>query len=108
MRTLLPIAVLVVGVFAIISVTTKLPGDSLQLEFALTWTQRAFGTLIAVAAGMMVLVRAAQQEPLEKLVPLTLAALVGVLILSSNWGVAVAIGAIVAALVASGRFGRVN
>jgi hypothetical protein len=84
-RTLIQTLIVVVGVFAMISISTNLPQDSLQLEFALAWTQRAFGALIAVAAGVMVLVRAAQNQTLEQLLPLTLAALVGVLIVASNW-----------------------
>lgn len=62
--------------------------------------------MIAVTAGLMVLNRAARNDTLEQLLPLTLTALVGVLIVASNWGVAVAIGAIVVAAVVSGRLNR--
>ncbi|WP_428306199.1 hypothetical protein [Lacipirellula sp.] len=102
-RALFQTAIVTLGVFALVSLNVNVPIDSVELEFALNWTQRAFGALISVAAGAMVLIRAAQREPIEELLPLTLAALVGVLIAASNWGVAVAIGAVGVAAVLSGR-----
>lgn len=95
LRTLSLTKLVVVAVFTMISINVHPPHDAIELEFAFNWTQRAFGALIAVVAGLIVLTGAARNDTLEQLLPLTLAALIGVFIAASNWGVAVAVGAVV-------------
>lgn len=106
LRNLFLAMLAICAVFAIVSTAAQPPMDTLQLEFALNWTQRAFGGLIAVAAGFMLLARAARNETLEQLLPPTLAALVGVLIAAANWGVAVAVGALTVAVIVRGSLRR--
>lgn len=106
MRNVLLAMLAISAVFAIVSVTANPPMDTMQLEFAVNWTQRALGALIALAAGLCMLARVARNEPIQQLLPPALTALVGVLITASNWGVAVAIGAIVVGVVVSDRLGR--
>ena len=94
MRTILPSIVAVVLLFAIIRVNSDNPMDVSGNEVALNWTQRAVGGLIAATAACALLLRGSANDTLERQFGLVLPLLGGMLLATSNWALAIAIGAI--------------
>lgn len=80
--------------------------EAVNIELSLAWSQRVIGGVIAAASGIMVMVRVGQKESLAQLAPLVVSALIGVLIANANWGVAIALGLIVATVAGREWIGR--
>lgn len=105
---LLLFVVLVLVVFAIVRVNSDRPDKVLANEAALNLTQRAIGVLIAVTAAFGLFLRGdeRERETRERQLGYVLPLLGGMLLVSSHWSLALALGAVGVALIAHEWFGK--
>ena len=106
MRAVLLFVIVIFMLFLVVRAASERPDHILANEAALNWTQRAVGLLIAATAAFALLLRGAASEPLERQLGLVLPLLGGVLLVSSHWGPALALGAIGVAIIVKEGFGR--
>jgi hypothetical protein len=67
-------------------------GTAAKMEFAFTWTVRAIASVIAVLAVILLIVIAGQGQPVNRIVPASVALLGALLLLGQHWSVAIAFG----------------
>ena len=102
MRTVLGTALLFLIVFFIVLLVgtnfSQTPVHQMAaLEQAARWTLLMFGALIATASSVGLLMVAAAHGSFERQAALVLPLLGGLLLMTSNWGLAIAMGGIVTA-----------
>ena len=101
MRTILGTAILFLVIFCIVALVANdsfpRQGGIASMEFALQWTIKLFGALTAAISAVGLLLVAAAKGPLERQMSFVLPLLAGLLILSSTWSLALAVGAIAVA-----------
>lgn len=100
MKTTLSIAFLFLLVFFVmvlvaINCEPRMAGSQ-AVSMALEWTLHLLGGIVASAAAIGMLVVAATHGSFQRQIVLALPLLAGLLLLSANWGVALALGAIAA------------
>lgn len=104
-REVIPLAVaagVVALVFLIALPTIDTNDDRIEAEGAVEWTRDVIGTLIAAVAAFGMFWRALNGEPLELQFGYVLALLAGLLLISVNWSLALALAAIGVALIVRG------
>ena len=99
MRTALGLIIIFLLVFSVMLLTAmncepRVPGP-MVITTALEWTLHLLGGLAAASAAVGMLIIAAGHGSFQRLVVLSLPLLGGLLLLNANWGVALALGAIV-------------
>ncbi len=87
-------------------VTSRSIPNQVAFEFALQWTIRAVGALVAISAAIGMLGVAAAREPFERQLDLALPLVGGLLLISPNWGLALAFAAIAVPWIWRWRLGR--
>ncbi len=100
MKTTLSIAFLFLLVFFVmvlvaINCEPRVPGAQ-AVSIALEWTLHLLGGIVATASAIGMLIVAATHGSFQRQIVLALPLLAGLLLLSANWGVALALGAIAA------------
>lgn len=98
MRTALSITIAFLLVFFVMSLVAfnsepRMPGVQ-AVTMALEWTLRLFGGITATASAVGMLIIAAGHGPFQRQVMLAMPLLAGLLLISANWGLALAFGAI--------------
>jgi hypothetical protein len=104
-REVIPLAVaagVVALVFLIAFPVIDIPDDRDDAQAAVEWTREVMGTLIAVVAAFGMFWRALNGEPLEMQFGYVLALLAGLLLVNTNWALALALAAIGVALIVRG------
>jgi hypothetical protein len=76
--------------------TPRQPGFA-AIEFALQYTIRFFGAVVAVTSALGLLLIATAKGQLERQVSFVLPLLAGLLVTNANWGLALAAGAVAVA-----------
>jgi uncharacterized membrane protein len=69
------------------------------MEFAFTWMLRAIGSVIAVLAVIQLLKIAGQEDPVNRMVPVSIALLGALLLIPQHWSVVIAFGVLALALI---------
>ncbi len=100
MKTTLSIAFLFLLVFFVmvlvaINCEPRVPGAE-AISVALQWTMHLLGGIVATVAGVGMLIVGATHGSFQRQIVLALPLLAGLLLLSANWGVALALGAVAA------------
>jgi hypothetical protein len=104
-REVIPLAVaagVVALVFLVALPMIDIDDDRIDAEAAVEWTRDVIGTLIAAVAAFGMFWRALNGEPLEMQFGYVLALLAGLLLISPNWSLALALAAIGVALIVRG------
>lgn len=103
MRLIVP-AVVVVLLFLFVLMNSTNPTDMPGNEYALNWTQRAVGGIVAATAAIGMLLFAAANQSANRSLALVLPLLGGMLLVAPHWSIALAIGLVGAAMVAKSIF----
>jgi hypothetical protein len=104
-REVIPLAVaagVAAFVFLIAVNSINTVDDMVEAQNAVNWTRHVMGGLIAIAAAFGMFWRALNGEPLELQFGYVLALLAGLLLLSVEWSLALALAAIGVALIVRG------
>jgi hypothetical protein len=105
MRTLFFVVFAVVALVTLSNINVTMT-DAVEMQAPLAWAMRTVGGIIAAAAGTLILLRAALGDTLPQIAPLVVAALVGALLGGADWGVSLALGAIIAVVAARNWLSR--
>ena len=97
-REVIPLAVFALIVLVIFIIASTFQNVA-EAEFAVNWTMRAMGGLIAIVATFGLFWRALNGEPLELQFGFVLALLAGLLLVNVHWSLAIALGSIGVALI---------
>jgi hypothetical protein len=104
-REVIPLAVaavIVVIVFLIALASLDTADDRMEAEAAVEWTMDVVGALIAIVAAFGLFWRALNGAPLELQFGYVLALLAGLMLVGTDWSLAIALAAIGVALIVRG------
>jgi hypothetical protein len=106
-REVLPLAAFALIVALVFMIAMFSGGEDLaDADYALTWTVRLVGALVAVVATFGLFWRAMNGASLELQFGFVLALLAGLLLLGIHWSLAIALGAIGVALIVREAYSR--
>jgi len=100
------VVIVVIVLFAVVRANSDRPTSIVENEAALNWTLRAVGALMAATAAFALLLRGLASETLERQFGLVMPLLGGMLLYSTHWSLALALGAVGVALIARKSMGR--
>lgn len=98
------VGTLVVSMIVFVSIRNTHNAQYAEIEFALSWTARWLGVIVAIIAAAKFLVDSLTASRLTALPPTLVLFLVGMLLYTQSWGVALALGAIGVVLAWKGNY----
>ena len=96
LKTALTVLFFVVLAILLIAVANTRSTSMPSLEFSISSLTRGLGAMIALAAGLLLLLRAASRDSLASMTPLILPLVAGLLLIHPHWSLGLVLAVVVA------------